>query len=61
MADDRSNIEHGILVRQWKWPLRVVFWWVVIAACVWVYAIAAHWFWASRASPQAPLAHSRAD
>ncbi|MBL8348448.1 MAG: DUF4400 domain-containing protein [Rubrivivax sp.] len=60
MPADRNHIEHGVLVRQWKWPLRVVFWWVMIASCVWVYAIAAHWLWAWRAAPQAPLAHSRA-
>jgi integrating conjugative element membrane protein (TIGR03747 family) len=60
MPADRNHIEHGMLVRQWKWPLRVVFWWVMIASCVWVYAIAAHWLWAWRAAPQAPLAHSRA-
>lgn len=60
MPADRNHIEHGMLVRQWKWPLRVVFWWVMIASCVWVYAIAAHWLWAWRAAPQEPLAHSRA-
>ena len=60
MPSDRNNIEHGMLVRPWKWPLRVVFWWLMIASCVWVYAIAAHWLWAWRAAPQAPLAHSRA-
>lgn len=60
MPADRNHIEHGILVRQWKWPLRVVFWWVMIGSCVWVYAIAAHWWWAWRAAPQATLAHSRA-
>lgn len=60
MPADRNHIEHGMLVRQWKWPLRVVFWWVMIGSCVWVYAIAAHWWWAWRAAPQAPLAHSRA-
>lgn len=60
MPADRNHIEHGMLVRQWKWPLRVAFWWVMIGSCVWVFAIAAHWWWAWRAAPQAPLAHSRA-
>lgn len=60
MPTDRDHIEHGMLVRQWKWPLRVVFWWVMIGSCVWLYAIAAHWLWAWRAAPRAPLAHSRA-
>ncbi|MCW5632761.1 MAG: DUF4400 domain-containing protein [Rubrivivax sp.] len=48
-----------MLVRQWKWPLRLMFWWAMIATCVWVYAIAAHWLWAWRATPQRPLAHIR--
>lgn len=60
MPADRNHIEHGMLVRQWKWPLRVAFWWVMIGSCVWVYAIAAHWWWAWRAAPQAPLVYSRA-
>jgi integrating conjugative element membrane protein (TIGR03747 family) len=60
MPADRNHIEHGMLVRQWKWPLRMVFWWVIIGSCVWVYAITAHWWWAWRAAPEAPLVHSRA-
>lgn len=32
----------------------------MIGSCVWVYAIAAHWWWAWRAAPQATLSHSRA-
>ena len=57
MPNDNASIEHGILVRQWKWPLRMVFWWVMIGGCVWIYAVSAQCFWAWRAAPQAMLPH----
>jgi hypothetical protein len=58
MPSEGSTIEHGMLVRQWKWPLRVVFWWLMIAGCVTIYAASAQAWWAWRRAPEAMLAHA---
>ena len=57
MASDSATIEHGMLVRQWKWPLRVVFWWFTIGFFVWSFALVAHWAWAYRRAPDQQLAY----
>ncbi|MFT3819896.1 MAG: DUF4400 domain-containing protein [Rubrivivax sp.] len=46
-----SAIDHGSLVRQWKWPLRMIFWWLMIGGCLALYAIAVQYWWAWRAEP----------
>ena len=60
MASRNSSIAHGILVRQWTWPLRVCFWYLVITVGVWGFAVAAQWGWAHRAAPEAPVDHATA-
>jgi integrating conjugative element membrane protein (TIGR03747 family) len=52
-----ASVESGALVRQWTWPLRMVFWWFVIGVCVWAWALAAQWFWALRKAPDRPVAY----
>jgi integrating conjugative element membrane protein (TIGR03747 family) len=59
MGSSNSNIEHGMLIRQWTWPVRMVFWWVLIAVSVWGFTMGAHWVWALRHAPEAPLAHEQ--
>ena len=54
MASESATIEHGMLVRQWKWPLRLAFWWITIGLFVWAFALCAHWAWAYRNAPNAP-------
>ncbi len=54
-----SNIEHGVIVRQWKWPLRLAFWWVTIGLCVWCGTLALHWYWARTKAPDAPAAYAQ--
>lgn len=54
-----ANIDHGVLVRQWKWPLRIVFWWVTIGVVVWAGTLAVHWYWARARAPQAPVEYSQ--
>jgi integrating conjugative element membrane protein (TIGR03747 family) len=55
-----ASIEHGVIVRQWKWPLRIAFWWLVIGGGVWLGVLCVHWYWARDRSPEAPVeyAHS---
>ena len=57
-SESGSIIEHGVLVRQWKWPLRMAFWWATIGVCVWAFAVAAHWGWSKRYAPDRPLTHA---
>lgn len=54
-----ANIDHGVLVRQWKWPLRILFWWATIALVVWVGTLAVHWCWARTLAPESPVAYSQ--
>lgn len=56
-----ATIQHGVLVRQWKWPLRILFWWATIAACAWVGTLAVHWYWSRTQAPatQALYAQTR--
>lgn len=55
-----ATIDHGVLVRQWKWPLRVVWWWFIIGLSVWFGAITVHWYWArDRAPPEERVAYAR--
>lgn len=54
-----ANIDHGVLVRQWKWPLRILFWWATIALVVWVGTLAVHWYWARTRAPESPVAYSQ--
>lgn len=51
MPSRGSTIEHGSLVRQWKWPLRMVFWWLMIGGCLAVYAVSAQYWWAWKHDP----------
>lgn len=60
MASSNSSIDHGVLVRQWKWPLRVVFWWVMIALCVWAMSLAVHRYWAHDRAPDQPVDYAQA-
>jgi len=53
-------MQPGILIRQWTWPLRTFFWWVLIVLGVWGFTMGAHWLWAMRNSPEAPLAYEQA-
>ena len=56
-----AAIDHGVLVRQWKWPLRVVWWWFIIGLCVWLGTISVHWYWArDRAAPEERVEYARA-
>lgn len=59
MGSSNSNIEPGMLVRQWTWPLRIVFWWVTIGISVWGFTMAAQWLWALRQAPNDPLGHEQ--
>lgn len=59
-SNSSANIEHGVLVRQWKWPLRVLFWWATIALFVWVSTLTVHWYWARHRAPEYPLGHAQA-
>jgi hypothetical protein len=55
-----ATIDHGVLVRQWKWPLRVVWWWFIIGLSVWFGAITVHWYWArDRAPPEERVEYAR--
>jgi integrating conjugative element membrane protein (TIGR03747 family) len=47
-ASNNSTIEHGELVRQWKWPLRLAFWWITIALFVWIFTLCIQGYWAYR-------------
>ncbi len=58
-SSSNSNIEHGVIVRQWKWPLRLAFWWVMIGLCVWCGTLALHWYWARTKAPDAPAAYAQ--
>lgn len=58
-TNSSANIDHGVLVRQWKWPLRVAFWWVTIAFFVWVGTLTVHWYWAHDRAPEYPLGHAQ--
>lgn len=51
MASQGATIEHGSLVRQWKWPIRMVFWWLMITGCVAIYAVSVQYWWAWKRSP----------
>jgi Domain of unknown function (DUF4400) len=57
MASSKSALEHSMIVRQWTWPFRTVFWWVVIAAACWAFAVGAQWLWALRQLRADPVAH----
>jgi len=59
-SQSSSSIQHGVLVRQWKWPLRVVFWWVTIGVCVWFGTLVVHWYWASDRAPEKPVDYAQA-
>lgn len=59
MASSNSSIEQGSLVRQWSWPLRMVFWWFVIGVCAWAFSVGAQWLWALKHSPDDPLAYEQ--
>ncbi|CAD5366895.1 conserved membrane hypothetical protein [Rubrivivax sp. A210] len=59
-TSSNANIEHGVLVRQWKWPLRILFWWVTIGLFVWAGTLTVHWYWSRDRSPDAPLLHAQA-
>ena len=54
MATEGPTLEHGMLVRQWSWPLRMGFWSLFITVVVWGATISLHWVWALRASPENP-------
>ncbi len=58
-SSSSANIDHGVLVRQWKWPLRVVFWWLTIGVFVWVGTLSLHWYWARDRAPEYPLGHAQ--
>jgi integrating conjugative element membrane protein (TIGR03747 family) len=55
-----STMDHGILVRQWTWPLRVCLWCLVITVGVWGFTVAAQWGWARRGAPETPVEHATA-
>lgn len=57
MASRSANVAHGVLVRQWTWPFRVLLWCLVIAVGVWGFTVAAQWGWARHSAPAAPLEH----
>lgn len=58
-SSSNANIEHGVIVRQWKWPLRLAFWWVMIGLCVWCGTLALHWYWARTKAPDAPAVYAQ--
>lgn len=60
MASDGANIDHGVLVRQWKWPLRIAFWWATIGVLVWAFTLTVHWYWARSSAPEAQLPYAQA-
>ena len=51
MATEGPTLDHGMLVRQWSWPLRMVFWSMFIGVVLWGLTIGLHWVWALRAQP----------
>jgi integrating conjugative element membrane protein (TIGR03747 family) len=60
VPSEGSSIEHGILVAQWKWPLRVAFWVSMISVSVLLYSMGAQWLWSTKRSPEDKLAYTEA-
>lgn len=54
MATEGPTLDHGMLVRQWSWPLRMAFWSLFIGVVLWGLTIGLHWVWALRAEPDSP-------
>lgn len=59
MATEGPTLDHGMLVRQWSWPLRMVFWSMFIGVVLWGLTIGLHWVWALRAQPDSPHAYEQ--
>jgi hypothetical protein len=57
MATSKSALEHSMVLRQWTWPFRMAFWWLVIALSVWAFTMATQWIWAMRLAPADPVTH----
>ena len=60
MASSNASMQHGILVRQWTWPIRAAFWCLLIALGAWWFTVAMQWLWAHRSAPEAPVAYATA-